>query len=533
MKNKTLGKIISLMLVAMMLVALTSCSKNSDEANTIDTEVRDFDIFAGISSLSPDNSEKPVIKEMNENMDVNINWNCVSGDTLTERKNLILNAGNDLPDALMGAALTDYEIITNGSNGIFIPLEDYINEETMPNLSALIKQRPDLLSTCTMPDGHIYTLPTVREMGFDYNGSQFSIFSIPQFSNINTAWLDKLGLPMPTTVDELHDVLVAFKENDCNGNGDPNDEIPLSFEWNHWCANVTSLFSGFGFTDYNSDHRAIKDGEVYYQDATENYKEAIKTLHQWYEEGLIDIEAFSQSDSQYIAKGSSSDERLGVFSWWEISEVAGEHADDYSYLTFLSGKDGKFGVNLNEAGTTSHDGFAVTNSCKNPELLLKWIDQSYDPIISMQIIYGPIGVYFEDQPDENGVYIETPEAGGALKSKSEIYGPSRQLSEDYGTYYYLEERAQQRLDDLKYTWFENVDNFEIYPSVVYTLDETETINEYLSDITSYTSEKSANWIVNGGIDEEWDAYISQLDKMGLQKLVDSWQSAYDRYKNVK
>jgi len=54
MKNKTLGKIVSLMLVAMMLVALTSCSKNSDEANTIDTEVRDFDIFAGISSLSPE-----------------------------------------------------------------------------------------------------------------------------------------------------------------------------------------------------------------------------------------------------------------------------------------------------------------------------------------------------------------------------------------------------------------------------------------------------------------------------------------------
>jgi putative aldouronate transport system substrate-binding protein len=534
MKKETLRNIISLMIVTMMLLAFTACSgSKTDKTNSIDPEVRDFKIFAGISSLSPDNNEKPVIKEMNEKMDVNISWNCVSGDTLTERKNLILNAGTDMPDAFMGAALSDYEIITNGTNGIFIPLEDYINEETMPNLTNLIKQRPELLATCTMPDGHIYTLPTIREMGFDYNDSQFSIFSIPQFSSINTAWLDKLDLEMPTTIDELHDVLVAFKENDCNGNGDPNDEIPLSFEWNHWCANVTSLFSGFGFTDYNADHRAIKDGKVYYQDASENYKEAIATLHQWYKEGLIDIEAFSQSDSQYIAKGSNTDARLGVFSWWEIAEVTGEHSEDYDYLTYLSGKDGKLGVNLNEQGTTSHDSFAITSSCKNPELLLKWIDQSYDPIFSMQIIYGPIGIYFENQPDENGVYVETAEAGGSLKAKSELYGPSRQLSEDYGTYYYLEERAQQRLDDLRDTWFKNVDNFEIYPSVVYTLDETETINEYLSDITDYTSEKAASWIVNGGIEEDWDNYVAQLNKMGLQDVVAAWQSAYDRYDGAR
>jgi putative aldouronate transport system substrate-binding protein len=534
MKKITLKNIILLMIITIMVISFTACNGKSEDNNSIDTEVRNFNIFAGISSLSPDNSEKPVIKEMNENMDVNINWNCVSGDTLTERKNLILNAGgSDMPDAFMGAGLSDYEIITNGSNGIFIPLESYINEETMPNLSKLIKLRPNLISSCTMPDGHIYTLPSISEMGFEYNGSQFGIASIPQFSNINKAWLDKLGLQMPTTVNELHDVLVAFKENDCNGNGNPNDEIPLSFEWNHWCANVTSLFSGFGFTDYNSDHRAIKNGKVYYQASTENYKEAIKTLHQWHEEGLLDIEAFSQSDSQYIAKGSNKDAKLGVFSWWEISEVTGEHADEYTYLPFLSGTDGKFGVNINEQGTTSHDAFAITSSCKNPELLLKWIDQSYDPILSMQIIYGPIGVYFETEPDVNGVYIETPEAGGPLKSKSEIGGPSRQLSEDYGTYYYLEERAQERLDDLKNVWFKNINNFEIYPSVVYTLEETETINDYLSDITSLTSEKAANWIVNGGIDEDWDKYISQLDKMGLPKVLAAWQSAYDRFENAK
>ncbi|WP_051197985.1 extracellular solute-binding protein [Butyrivibrio sp. MB2005] len=546
MKSKMIKKILGCTLVTSMVFSLAACGGNSSsagsavstenesdsEAATSDNSVKDFNIFAGISALSADNAEKPVVQKMNENMGVTVNWNCVSGDTLTEKKNLILNAGGDeLPDALMGADLTDYEIITNGTNGIFIPLENYINEETTPNLMKLIEERPELLATCTMPDGHIYSLPNISEMGFDYkDGKQYFIGAIPQFMAINKTWLDNLGLQMPTTIDELHDVLTAFKENDCNGNGDTTDEIPLSFEWGHWCANMTSLFSAFGFTDYNADHRAIQDGKVYFQAATDNYKDAMEYFHNWYTEGLIDSEVFSQTDSQYIAKGA--DDRLGVFAWWEIPEVAGDHADEYEYLTFLSGADGKIGVNLNEQGTTGHGLYAITSACKNPELLMKWVDQVYDPITSMQIIYGPIGEYFEDEPDAEGFYVEKPEAGGDLKARLEFKAPSRQLNSDFQTYYHMEDRAQQRLDDLANVWFEKVTNFESYPSVVYTLEETETINEFISDIDEYVKETSAGWITGGGADEEFDAYVKQLEDMGMNDVVAAWQSAYDRYEEA-
>lgn len=551
-KDRNRSKVISVVTAAAALsMALAACGNNAgadqqaatqQEAGTAaEQEVTDtqqpagdgsteFSIFAGIGVLSADNSEKPVVKQMNEAMGVTINWECISNDTMKEKKNLVLNAGGDMPDAFMGAELTDYEIITNGTNGVFIPIESYINETTMPNLSKLVSERPELLASCTMPDGHIYTLPTVSEMGFSYsNGNDYYIGAIPQFMAINKSWLDAVDKEMPTTIDELHDVLVAFKENDCNGNGDPTDEIPLSFEWTHWCANMTSLFSAFGFTDYNEDHRAIRDGKVYFNASTDNYKNAMEYFHQWYAEGLIDAEAFSQEDSQYIAKGSGDDARLGVFCWWEIPEVVGDHADEYEYLTFLKGVDGTLGVNLNEQGTVTHDRFAVTSSCKNPELLLKWVDQCYDPILSMQIIYGPLGVYFEQEPDENGVYVETAEAGGNLKAKEEFNAPNRQLSTDFGTYYYMEERAQQRLDDLANIWFKDVTNFDYYPSVVYSLEETEVINECISDIKDYVSQTAAGWIVNGGVEDEWDTYLQQLDNMGVNDVVAAWQSAYDRY----
>ena len=530
-------------LTAVMAVSTAACgSTGGTDSASSGEEQTNFSIFAGISALSPDNSEKPLVQQMNEAMGVTIEWNCVSGDTLTEKKNLILNAGSDLPDALMAASLTDSELLTYGGNGLLIPLEDYINEETMPNLMKIVEKRPEMLATCTMPDGHIYGLPGISEMGFEYtDGNTYYIGAIPQFTAINTDWLEAVGMEMPTTVDELHDVLVAFKENDVNGNGDPTDEIPLSFIFpeknGSWCAGLGTLLAPFGCTDYQADHRAIEDGKVYYQAASEEYKNAIAYYHDWFEEGLIDIEIFSQDSSQYIAKGNGEDPRLGVFVWWEIPEVVGEErAESYEYLPILEGPDGTYGVNLNEMGTTSHNSFSVTNACENPELLLKWVDQMYDPINSMQAIYGPIGVYWDEEPDENGCYsmreLKEGETAGELKSKSELLGPTEQLTEDYGTYYYLEDRAQERLNDLESFWFNYVDSTEYYPSVTYTADEIEVINDKLSDIKALTEEKVAHWLRDGGIEEEWDQYLQDLDNMGLQEVVGAWQAAYDRYQEA-
>ena len=153
---KKANKMMALTMAAAMLVPQMAFAGESEQTT--------FNIFAGVSALSPDNSEKPLVQQMNEAMGVSIDWNCVSGDTLTEKKNLILNAGVDMPDAFMAAELSDYELINYGGYGVLIPLEDYINEETMPNLTALAEKRPELLATATMPDGHIYGLPGISEM---------------------------------------------------------------------------------------------------------------------------------------------------------------------------------------------------------------------------------------------------------------------------------------------------------------------------------------------------------------------------------
>ena len=56
----------------------------------------------------------------------------------------------------------------------------------------------------------------------------------------------------------------------------------------------------------------------------------LATFHDWYAEGLMDLEMFSQSTSQLISKVSQG--RVGLTTWWEIKEIAGDHTDDFVFL---------------------------------------------------------------------------------------------------------------------------------------------------------------------------------------------------------
>ena len=66
-------------------------------------------------------------------------------------------------------------------------------------------------------DGHIYTIPFI-------NTSATGKMGFKQW--INTKWLETLGMEIPTTVEEFKEVLIAFRDEDPNGNGE-KDEIPL------------------------------------------------------------------------------------------------------------------------------------------------------------------------------------------------------------------------------------------------------------------------------------------------------------------
>ena len=538
--TKTLCLILCLSLCTSILAACGSKEPAKDENQT------DFYIMGGMSALSAGYDSNEVLNQLAENAGITIEWDTMS-DSLSEQVNIRI-AGEQYPDAFQGVGFSNYDISTYGADGVFIDLTPYINEEVMPNLTRILEEHPDIRSAITMSDGKIYGLPAAEQMGTAGIGLEedYSIYTVPQFSMINKAWLDELGLPVPTTLEELYEALVAFKENDMSatyyGNA-PGSTIPMSTGFDQWCWGQNVFYAGFGFTnwpnDVCNDLVLNDDGTVEFVCVRDGYRDAVTYFNKWYSEGLMDIEMFSQSTSQLIAKCSQG--QVGVATWWYIEEVMGEKSEDYVFLPILEGPDGTYNVTVRDGGAVNSGNLNITSACGNPEALLKFYDQWYDGEIVMQLQYGPIGTYFTEQ-DEKGMWISITDdearkkfgkSAGELKGVHEVYGPKLILSEYYNENFYMEDRAIVRLQDLANSWVDPyVKSMTTYPiDCVFTAEELAIIDRYKADFESAVAEQEALWLKEGGpTDEEWDAYCQMLvDSCGMEELMKVYQSAYDRY----
>ena len=220
----------------------------------------------------------------------------------------------------------------------------------MPNLQAVFEKYPEYRTMCTAPDGHIYSFPWIEQLG----AGKEAIQAIGDIPYINKKWLDYLGLEVPTTTDELEQVLIAFrdhadeleKEFDIEGG-----VIPMSFIINNGDQDPAILMNGFGegYGD-TGDHFAVTDeGKVIYTPTQEGYKEGIEWLHKLVTEDLIDPEAFTQEWSTYVAKGKNH--RYGLCFTWDIANI--DNNTDYVMLPALTGPDGVRNITRQNNSETS------------------------------------------------------------------------------------------------------------------------------------------------------------------------------------
>ena len=205
----------------------------------------------------------------------------------------------------------------------------------------------------------------------------------------------------------------------------------------------------------------------------------------------------------------------------------------------LDGPDGTHNVTVRDGGGINSGSLSITSACESPINLLKFYDQWYIPENTMQLQYGPIGTYFTGQ-DENGLWQSVTDeeaqaqfgkSAGELKSEMEVAGPKLILSDYYANVFEMEPRAQERLNDLYDYWMQYVDDTTTYPiDCVFTSDELDTIDRYRVDFENFVAEQEAAWLRDGGItDETWAAYKDNLNSYGMDKLLEVYQAAYDRY----
>ncbi len=207
-----------------------------------------FSIFLDDSGLPEDKVMFPILEEMTG---VTIDWRMAPYQVQTEKLGIELSSG-DYADVIAGWTLGDKDLIELGMNDqTFLPLEDLF-EKYAPNIMEVL-EKPGVRASMTLPDGHIYSIP--------YVVAEPEVFYIPY---INQQWLDRLGLEMPTTPEELKEVLIAFRDNDANGNGDPDDEIPFSGDPNN--LDISKLAGWWGADAAGAKNQfpyfALVDGKI-------------------------------------------------------------------------------------------------------------------------------------------------------------------------------------------------------------------------------------------------------------------------------
>ncbi len=488
--------------------------------------------------------ELPMVKKLEEDTGVKIDWEEVPSVGLTEKVNLMLT-GSDLPDAFWDCISNDMISIYMGQD-LLIPVNDL--EQYMPNLTKIYEEHPEYKALVTAPDGNRYGFPYIEEM--------YGLVLTPGPFLINQDWLDKVGKDMPTTIDEWVDCLRAFKEyGDLNGNG-IDDEIPFTLglastdtfdsydTFNRFCM-------AFGMATTAGDNRSddnmgIVDGKVVFTAADPAYRDTAKFFHQLYDEGLIDVNSFSPAPNPRYAlywdqiKGDTA--IYGCFGVWSPQNDISNPSvcAQYKPLPRLEGPKGKIGEALNFSELQRATRFAITSACEYPEVLARMVDYMYSPEMSISCNWSPEGYVYH--ADETGKWVfeivdgnvVVPEPWSTISEVSNNTRGSKGPTAIFNSYY--DDKVEYDFAAQDLLAFQRVNGKEEYleeitcvPPMLKTAEEMAAISQIQPQIKNIVNSYRMQWILDGDADETWDQYLAELDAAGLPQLLEVFQGAYDRY----
>lgn len=473
-------------------------------------------------------NEKAAWANITEETGITIEWTELAAGTAAERIPLMLSSG-DLPDVFW-AVLSDAQVLQNESN--LFAMEDYM-EDFAPNSLATYEQLGvDWKEIATTPSGHIFGFLGRYESLYENTGDGIQI--------INKAWLDKVGMDVPTTLDEFTEVLRAFKEKDPNGNGQA-DEIPYCFSEDMWCAYATNTMGWWGIGDGagsdTSSSKSTRDGKVTGSVNTDEYRQYLEYTHSLYAEGLMDQEGFSQNTEVFSTKIKSG--QVGTyFCWTALEYLTSEQEKDWVVLPPIQAIEGVDPIANGEVdrSTIQKNKWVITTSCEHPEAAMRlWDYQARDVESKMTVAMGEKGKLWDEYEDGSGYYFVVPEDTTPeftfehMKYTYGVVNDPPLLTKEETPKNDGEISPSAALRD---TMVDQVDEYFLpkedqLPQIYVSTEAIDQRTFIETDLFAYIKEFRAQAIMNGFTDDEWNNYVSQLDAYGYQDWLQWYQDMMD------
>ncbi|MCD7818183.1 MAG: substrate-binding domain-containing protein [Lachnospiraceae bacterium] len=537
----------------------TSSSASTDESSTeatqeTTTEREKLVVALQQNTYINDHDDNYLTHYLEEKLGIEIEFYLLpaDGSEACTKLSLMATDPSSLPDVLVASiGLSDMEILNYGQNGIFMDLTDYLADpEKTPNWNAIPDEDREIMETAsTQADGRIYSL--IRYEPELWNLTPYHLF-------INRAWLDTLGLELPTTTEELKDVLIAFRDGDPNGSG-VQDEIGV---WGYSSGGygqntIKALMNSFIFwPDSNDGLIATEDGSTIIPAWTQDeFKEGLLYLNDLYNEKVLDPSIFTVDDTQFKATLNAETNVVGLVSIGSTSNYSDTNNNvnfvEMEMMPVLKGPKGvAWSPQSVYSGTQASFVFANTDKA---DLAVKFLDEFYSYTTSMTARYGEEEVDWTTDEDVCAqawnVWVDM---GIFDRVKLYVYTSwwstnSSQFWHNVGIRYASLEDANTKSDTLLdevdtslATTYNMTDAYEFYyeahpehlvPGLKYTAEEVEANTDAMTNIPDHVSQSIAEFVTGArDIETEWDTYLAELDAMGLQGWLEAAQAAYDRTK---
>ncbi|WP_020618923.1 extracellular solute-binding protein [Paenibacillus daejeonensis] len=448
---------------------------------------------------------------------------------------LMVSSGAELPDVI-NIYLNESTVYDYASKGVFIPQDEYLNN---PELAANFNNIPDkdfVYNAMKLPDGKVYALPRYAPNEWNEGSNR---------AWINGEWLEKLGLDVPQTTDELYETLKAFVEQDPNENG-RRDEVGLVGSLNGWSQNPrVYLMNAFIYADPGKSYMNVKDGEVYPAFTQPEWKEGLEYMNKLVKEGLFSSQSFTQDETQLKALINVPGGMAGMVTAGSYSTFGPELDSKMTLLPPVTGPSGLAATPYSPSLPTQL--WFITKDAKDPELAFKVGDFMLDPEMSLASRYGEKDVDWSDDPAVTADYLGPFEESQGLAAAVAELNPSlwnnpqnKHWNDANPAYRPLE--ISRTASNLKKGEDHTVPNWrpaymegyvptfpeEVIVKLNYTPEELRNIANSKTAIDNYVNESAVAFITGNRPLTQWDDYLAELNKMGLDQYLEVIQAAYER-----
>ncbi len=474
-------------------------------------------VNASSSSFQGEWADLDWIKQIQEVSGITFNFRVYSSN---EDKNLMFTS-RDYPDISFNIG-SDKQILDAAMGGDIYALDELIDSYA-PTWKAYLEKDDYARKVVTMSDGHIYSLPIVRDE--PSNGGLRDQWLIQK------TWLDELNLQVPTTTDEFYEVLKAFKENAGTGSI-PQDVIPYyTYGILNNVGGALDMINSFGVRVANERYMVTvdDDGKVEFNYANEAIKEPLAFIRKLFEEGLIPGECLTDDWDTYITKTRSAPAVVGSYHSYQNPD-----ATNTSIVAMgpLDSGNGSQTMIRSQTNHVQRNYFTIYKNCEYPEAAMRLAELIADPDWSIQAMYGMYGDTYLTKNEDGSVTMLPYEADAQGKDSAPMNRvPFLLTNEMFDTFTYAEGSAQAQRDNAikdqysKYT----IPTKNLYPNVMFSTEQVDRLAELKTDIGDYVLTTYSTWMLNGGMEEGWDAYIEQLDKLGLEEYISLLQEALDAF----